>query len=111
MLGMWNPAKYGFFLSVKSTFSFTLVISYGPTPGGGSRVSGFMAGAAAGNDSTFSKAPYGAVRWMTILPALSLVTIPLIDLALPPWKAAAPAMLPVKKESPPQLSLMARSMP
>jgi hypothetical protein len=45
-----------------------------------------------GNASTLAKAPYGVVRWMTILPVASSVWMPEIVVLLPVSKAEAPEM-------------------
>src|ERR1700684_3532690 len=68
---------------------------YGPTPGGGLFASlciGVPAGTSprAGSPSTFSNAPYGWVRWTTILRVASFVWIPEIVFPLPAAYAPAP---------------------
>ncbi len=65
-----------------------LVTSYGPTPGGGLVGSTFIGkplGMMPSEEKarTLSNGPYGAVRWITILPVALLVVMPLIVLALP----------------------------
>ena len=59
-----------------------LVTSYGPTPGGGLVGSTFI-GKPLGMMPSEENGPYGAVRWITILPVALLVVMPLIVLALP----------------------------
>ena len=73
---------------------------------------GVLAGTnpSAGNASELSNGPYGAVRWITILPVLSLAWIPEIVLALPVEYAVAPTTIGVMNApAPPHGMCTARS--
>ena len=89
--------------------------SYGPTPGGGLVGSTFIGKPAgirprAGNASTLSNGPYGAVRWTVIWPVASLVVTPVIVLALWLAKAFAPTIVgAMNSPEPPHGIVSARS--
>ena len=78
MPGMFIFDHCGFLTSEYDWFGTMLVIMYGPTPGGG-LFGWFLIGVplgttpAAGNARTLSNAPYGAFRWIVILPVASSV--------------------------------------
>src|SRR4051812_38615913 len=55
-----------------------------------------------------SKAPFGEINLIVILPVASSVLMPEIDLALPFAYSAAPAILVVKNDEPAYFSLRAR---
>ena len=86
---------------------------YGPTPGGGLFERLLIAvpvgtSPAEGKARTFANAPYGATKWIVILPDVSSDSIPEMLLAFPPSNASAPTMLPVKNDLPPQFSFIER---
>src|SRR5204863_343833 len=83
-----------------------LEIMYGPVDGGGFGVwslAGVFGGTRAVNGiaSSSSSWPFGFVSSIVILPVLSSVLIPEIELALPLWKSAAPT-IPLKNGAPPE---------
>src|ERR1700722_13456398 len=92
-----------------------LVTLYGPTPGGGllaSTASGVLLGTnpSAGNASTLSNGPYGAVRWIVILPVALSAVIPEIVFAFPVEYAVAPTTIGVMNApAPPHGMCTARS--
>src|SRR5437870_3760159 len=99
MPGIASDAQCGFLTNENDAFGTTLVIMYGPTPGGGLFCRFFIGVPEGtrpedGNARTLSNAPYGAVRWIVILPVASSVWIPEIVFALPAAYAAAPTMVP-----------------
>jgi len=99
MPGIASEAHLGFLTNWNDAFGTTFVIMYGPTPGGGA-FGRFFIGVPVGtrpedgNARTLSNAPYGASRWIVILPVASSAVIPEIVLDLPAAYSLAPTIVP-----------------
>jgi hypothetical protein len=90
----------GLIVPTHDWFGTTLVIMYGPTPGGGVFERSTIAVPAGtkpdeGNARMFSNGPYGASRWTVIVRVALFALMPEIEVAAPVENALAPTIVVV----------------